>query len=75
MERCDGKNELVIRGMILQLSMDGKIINKFNNSIEAYKATGVCSRNILQVASHEEYKPGKTRSQAVGFLWRYEEVM
>ena len=33
--------------------------------------TGVCARNIHQVASKTEYKPGKIRSQAGGFVWEF----
>lgn len=45
----------------------------FKNCIEASKATGVCSRNILQVASRTEYKPGMIRSQAGGYKWEFAE--
>jgi hypothetical protein len=54
-----------------QFTLNGKFIAQHENSIEAQKSTGVCSRNILQVASQDEYKPGLTRKQAGGFIWRY----
>ena len=54
---------------VMQVSLKGKIINTFINCKEASKATGICSRNIHQVASKTEYKPGKTRKQAGGFIW------
>jgi hypothetical protein len=54
---------------IIMMSLDGKLIAVFRNSIEAAKSTGVCSRNILQVACQDEYKPGKTRKQAGGYKW------
>jgi len=58
---------------IQQFSREGKLIAEYPNSMEANKATGVCHRNILQVASHDEYKPGMTRKQAGGFIWRFKE--
>lgn len=66
-------NQVTRPRTILQFSLDGHhdLINEFSNSTEAEKATGVCHRNILQVASQDEYKPGKTRKQAGGFVWRY----
>ncbi len=65
-------NKLIKPKRIMQYSIDGKILGSYMNSKEAAKATGVCSRNILQVASHTEYKPGKVRKQAGGFIWRLE---
>lgn len=56
---------------VLQVSISGKIISKFNNCKEAGKITGICARNIHQVASKTEYKPGLIRSQAGGFKWRF----
>lgn len=58
---------------ILQLTLSGKLIARFTTAKEARKQTGVCARNILMVASKKEYSPGKTRSQAGGFLWRFED--
>jgi hypothetical protein len=59
---------------IIQLSIEGEEISRFKNSTEAQKKTGVCARNILQVASKDEYKKGKTRSQAGGYKWKYQTV-
>ena len=59
---------------VLQITTDGRILAKFCNTFEAHRNTGVCSRNIHQVASKTEYKPGKTRKQAGGFVWRFDEV-
>ncbi len=66
-------NRFVRPKKILQYSLDGKLIAKYNNSTEASQATGVCARNILQVANKEEYKPGLIRKQAGGFVWRFKE--
>ena len=38
--------------------------------LDVYKRQGVCSRNILQVANKEEYKNGKIRKQAGGYIWK-----
>lgn len=57
---------------IMQYSLDGRLLGAYMNSSDANKATGVCYRNILQVAKHEEYKPGKVRSQAGGYIWKLE---
>lgn len=54
---------------IIQLSLAGRFISMFSNAKEASRQTGVCARNISQVARGTEYKPGKVRSQAGGFKW------
>lgn len=64
-------NRIIRPRTIQQLSMGGKLLAEYSNAVEASKATGVCHRNILQVASKDEYKPGKVRKQAGGFRWRY----
>jgi len=35
--------------------------------------TGVCGRNILQVANETEYRHGMKRSQAGGYVWKFKE--
>lgn len=62
-------NTLIKPKKIKQLSLKGDFIRVFNNSREAFLSTGVCARNILQVAHKTEYKKGKVRSQAGGFKW------
>jgi hypothetical protein len=66
-------NRFIRPRTILQLSFDGKILAEYRNSKEAEKATGVCYRNILQVASKDEYKLGRSRKQAGGYIWRFKE--
>lgn len=56
---------------IVQKSLSGLKIEVFNNSKEAFLKTGVCARNILQVASKTEYKKGLKRSQAGGYKWDF----
>lgn len=60
---------------IYQFDLDGVFIAAYKNSKEAYRATGVCARNILQVANKKEYKPGLTRKQAGGYIWSFEGVL
>jgi histidyl-tRNA synthetase len=64
-------NQYVRPKSIIQLSLTGEIIAEYPNGREASEATGVCHRNIIQVASGTEYKPGKVRKQAGGFAWRF----
>lgn len=54
---------------IIQRSLSGEYINTYPNCTEASLATGVCSRNICQVAYKEEYRHGLTRKQAGGYRW------
>lgn len=55
---------------VIQKSLDGEIIAIHENAQKAHLATGVCARNIRQVASKEPYnKKGNVRKQAGGFIW------
>jgi len=56
---------------VLQISLGGTLIEKFKHAADAARHTGVCVRNIHQVASKTEYKPGLFRKQAGGFRWEY----
>lgn len=56
---------------INQYDLNHVFIRSFKNGKEASIATGVCHRNILQVANKTEYKPGLTRRQAGGFIWEF----
>lgn len=58
---------------ILQYDTEGHFIAEYANGEIASRLTGVCQRNILQVANGEEYKPGKIRKQAGGFVWKLKE--
>lgn len=57
--------------MIVQKNLKGDVIAVYQNARYASEATGVCLRNIQQVASKEEYKPGKIRHQAGGYKWEF----
>ena len=64
-------NQHIRPSKIAQYTLDGKLIAIYDNSTEAYKATGVCARNIKQVANQEPYNDkGFTRKQAGGYIWR-----
>lgn len=58
---------------ILQFTTDGEFVKKHLNGTEAAKFSGVCRRNILQVANGTEYKPGLKRKQAGGYIWKFEQ--
>lgn len=58
---------------IQQFDLEGHFIAEYANARIASNYTGVCRRNILQVASGDEYKPGKVRKQAGGFVWKYKD--
>lgn len=58
---------------LVKLSLGGKLLGIYFNAKLAGRINGICSRNILQVASKTEYKPGKIRTQAGGFIWMFKE--
>lgn len=64
-------NQNVKTTPIHQFSINGDFIAEYKNGKEASDSTGVCHRNIMQVAAKTEYKPGLTRKQAGGFIWKF----
>ena len=70
MNGCNNYNKYIKTYPIIQYDLNGNYIKEFRNGKEASDATGVCQRNILQVAHKTEYKPGLTRKQAGGFIWK-----
>lgn len=56
---------------ILQYTLEGSFIAEYPSSKIASEKTGVCRRNINQVANQELNQNGKVRKQAGGFIWRY----
>ena len=61
------------KGKIIQYSLNGEFINSYRNAMEASRNTGVCGRNILQVANKEPYNSkGSVRKQAGGYVWKFE---
>lgn len=55
----------------------GEVIAIFPTASFAHKKTGICARNILQVANRTPFnKKGQIRKTAGGYIWRFEsEVM
>lgn len=55
----------------------GEVLEVFPTAIAAYNKTGICARNILQVANRTPFnKKGQFRKTAGGYIWRFEsEVM
>jgi len=67
-------NRYVRTREVQQYTVDGAFIASYPNAKEAGFATGVCSRNILQVASSTPYNAkGSTRKQAGGYVWKFSE--
>lgn len=67
------KRPMYIR-KINQYDLQGNYINTYISAAHAEKITGVCSRNILQVANKEPFnKKGNVRKQAGGFIWQFAE--
>lgn len=65
-------NRYVRPKTIHQYTTSGEFVNSYNNAKEASDATGVCQRNILQVANKTPYnKDGAVRKQAGGFVWKF----
>lgn len=60
---------------VVQLNKNGEILKSFKNCRVASEETGVCARNIHQVASKTEFIVGRVRKQAGGFIWKFEKDM
>lgn len=57
---------------IRQYTMDGFFIAEYANAQIAEHITGVCGRNILQVADKTPFNnKNATRKQAGGYIWKY----
>ena len=65
-------NKFIRPKRIYMYGLDGLLLKTYSNAKEASDDSGVCKRNILQVASRDEYKPGLTRKQAGGYVWKFE---
>lgn len=64
-------NKLIRPQKVAQLHLNGFTKAIFTNCKEAAIKTGICARNIHQVAAQTEYKPGRIRSQAGGYKWEF----
>ena len=57
---------------ICQYTIDGQLLATYSNGEIAGKITGVCPRNILQVANKQPYNnSGHVRKQAGGYVWKF----
>lgn len=57
---------------IQQYSLDGMLLAEYTNGEIASRMTGICQRNILQVAGKVAFnKRGNIRKQAGGYVWKY----
>lgn len=68
-EMVDGMIRRNVYRGVIQFTLSGEYVRCFRNALVASQETGVCQRNICQVANGTEYKPGKTRKSAGGFKW------
>ena len=67
-------NRFVRPKKIQQYSLNGEFLAEYDNGTEAHLKTGVCARNIHQVASKTPFnKSGNVRKQAGGYIWKYKE--
>lgn len=65
-------NKYIKTRKIIQRDLNGNFLNIFANGKDASDNTGVCHRNIMQVASKEPYnKKGFIRKQAGGYIWEF----
>lgn len=58
---------------IIKYDLHGNYITEYKSPIDAHAKTGISKSCIISVANKAEYKPGKIRSQAGGYVWRYKE--
>lgn len=58
---------------VLQFSKGGEFLQSYCSAKEAERKTGICSRNILQVANKTPFnEKGQVRKTAGGYIWRFE---
>lgn len=73
-EGMNNYNKYIRPKKVAQCDLSENVIAIFPNANEASRVTGVCSRNILQVANKTPFnKQGNTRKQAGGFIWKFVE--
>lgn len=54
-----------------QLTIDGKLVARYECIGDAVRTTGICRQNITKVLKHALTKAGTERQTAGGFKWRY----
>ena len=66
-------NRFVKTKRIVQMDLESNLIAVYANAADAEKATGVCARNILQVANRTPFnEKGLVRKTAGHFKWAFE---
>lgn len=65
-------NKYVKTKIIYQFSRDGKYIGSYLNGKDASDATGVCQRNILQVANMDIRNNKRAIYTAGGYIWSFD---
>lgn len=67
-------NKFIRPKKIQQYSLSGELLAEYTNGTEAHLRTGVCARNIHQVASKTPFnQKGDVRKQAGGYFWKYKD--
>ena len=56
---------------IYMYTLSGDYLASFPNSKAAELVSGICGRNILQMANGDEFSKGHTRKQAGGYAWSF----
>lgn len=65
-------NRYIKTRKIQQFTLDGVFLAEYVNGEVASRMTGICQRNILQVASKTPFNSnGNIRKQAGGYIWQY----
>ena len=73
-EGLNNYNRYVKAQKIRQYTLDGDYLAEYVNGEVASRMTGICHRNILQVASKSTYgKNKRIRKQAGGYIWKFAE--
>lgn len=62
-------NQHIRPQIIVQKDLNGNFIAQYDNAAEASRVTGICSRNILQVAMKTPTQRGYLRKSAGGYKW------
>ena len=62
-------NQHIRPQIIIQRDLNGNFIAQYDNAAEASRVTGICSRNILQVAMKTPTEKGYLRKSAGGYKW------
>lgn len=67
-------NKFIRPKTVRQYSLNGEFLAEYNSCTEAHLKTGVCTRNIHQVASKTPFnQKGNVRKQAGGYIWKYKD--